>query len=120
MTKNTLPILREVSILGLVFIAGLIAGRISPLPSALVSMALFLVLLIVKVLKVEHFSHITPLLLSHLALFFIPPTVMILDSYELFAGDAWKIILLLVVSNILVMGVTGMVVQYFLKEGSHE
>ena len=77
---------------------------------------LFLILLLVKVVRPNHFRHLSALMLSHLALFFIPPAVMILDSYEEFLGDAWKIILLLVISNILVMGVTGWVVQKFLND----
>lgn len=120
--KNIVPFLHELILLCLILLAGIGAGKLIPIPSTLISMAIFLVLLLLKVLKTDHFTRITPLLLSHLALFFIPPAVMILDSYALFARDAWKIVVLLLVSNIAVMGVTGMVVQYFLNEGrdSHD
>lgn len=114
--KNILPFIHELILLSLIFLGGIGAGKLIPIPSTLISMAIFLLCLILKVLKTDHFKRITPLLLSHLALFFIPPAVMILDSYELFAKDAWKIVILLILSNIAVMGVTGFVVQYFLNE----
>ena len=46
-----------------------------------------------------------------MTLFFMPPTVKIIDSYDLLEKDLVKIIIIIVVSTFLTMGITGKVVQ---------
>lgn len=41
----------------------------------------------------------------------MPPTVKIIDSYELLEKDLFKIIVIIIVSTFLTMGITGKVVQ---------
>ena len=46
-----------------------------------------------------------------MTLFFMPPTVKIIDSYHLLEKDLVKIIIIIVVSTFVTMGITGKVVQ---------
>ncbi len=50
-------------------------------------------------------------LLLNMTLFFMPPTVKIIDSYDLLEKDLVKIIIIIVISTFLTMGITGKVVQ---------
>jgi len=47
----------------------------------------------------------------NMTIFFMPPTVKIIDSYELLEKDLFKIIVIILVSTFLTMGITGKVVQ---------
>lgn len=108
-------ILGEVLILLLVYLLGLGLGLITPIPSSLASMGFLFLGLQLKLIKEEHLSVLTPLLLAHIALFFIAPAIRIVNSMELLSGSAIQVVVVLIVSNMLVMGVTGRLVQLFLK-----
>ena len=64
-----------------------------------------------KVLKLEKIENAANFLLLNMTLFFMPPTVKIIDSYDLLEKDLVKIIIIIVVSTFLTMGITGKVVQ---------
>lgn len=111
----------EVVSIGLIYAAGLLLGRVVPVPGSLLSMVLFFCLLWNGVLKEERYGGISRLILAHLSFFFLPPAVRILDSMDVLEGNLLKLIAVLTISNILVMGVSGMTVQFFLKrEGRRE
>jgi holin-like protein len=111
----------EVVSIVLIYGAGILLADIIPIPSSLLSMALFFFLLLAKVLKGERYTRLSKLILGHLSFFFIPPAVQILDSMDILQGNVMKLLTVLVVSNLLVMAVSGTVVQFFLKkEESHD
>jgi len=95
--------------------AGLLLALIIPVPSSLRSMSIFFILLQTGVLKEERFKSISTLVLGNLAFFFIPPCLKIINSFHLLEGITFKILLALTVSNISVLVVTGLVVQFVLK-----
>ena len=64
-----------------------------------------------KVLKLEKIENAGNFLLLNMTIFFMPPTVKIIDSYELLEKDLFKIIVIILVSTFLTMGITGKVVQ---------
>jgi len=61
--------------------------------------------------KLEKIENAANFLLLNMTLFFMPPTVKIIDSYDLLEKDLVKIIIIIVISTFLTMGITGKVVQ---------
>lgn len=82
-----------------------------PLPGTITGLLLLFLLLQFKVLKLEKIENATNFLLLNMTLFFMPPTVRIIDSYHLLEKDLIKIIIIIVISTFITMGVTGKVVQ---------
>ena len=82
-----------------------------PLPGTITALLLLFLLLQLKVLKLEKIENATNFLLLNMTLFFMPPTVKIIDSYHLLEKDLVKIIIIIVVSTFVTMGITGKVVQ---------
>ncbi|ERP30828.1 CidA/LrgA family protein [Chitinivibrio alkaliphilus] len=109
-------LLREGGIIAAVYGVSLLIEQYIPMPASVLSMIILFLLLQIRLLTLRHFPTIVPLALRHLPLFFIPPAVHILDSTEALAGSIGRIILLLSISNILVMGVTGAVVQALMTQ----
>ena len=67
--------------------------------------------LFLGILKLEKIENAANFLLLNMTLFFMPPTVKIIDSYDLLEKDLVKIIIIIVISTFLTMGITGKVVQ---------
>ena len=82
-----------------------------PLPGTILSLLLLFLMLQFKVLKLEKIENAGNFLLLNMTIFFMPPTVKIIDSYELLEKDLFKIIVIIIVSTFLTMGITGKVVQ---------
>ena len=82
-----------------------------PLPGTIVSLLLLFFMLQFKILKLEKIENAGNFLLLSMTIFFMPPTVKIIDSYELLEKDLFKIIVIIIVSTFLTMGITGKVVQ---------
>ena len=82
-----------------------------PLPGTITALLLLFLLLQFKVLKLEKIENAGNFLLLNMTIFFMPPTVKIIDSYELLEKDLFKIIVIIIVSTFLTMGITGKVVQ---------
>ena len=82
-----------------------------PLPGTITALLLLFFLLQFKILKLEKIENAANFLLLNMTLFFMPPTVKIIDSYDLLEKDLVKIIIIIVISTFLTMGITGKVVQ---------
>ena len=80
-------------------------------PGTITALLLLFLLLQFKILKLEKIENAANFLLLNMTLFFMPPTVKIIDSYDLLEKDLVKIIIIIVVSTFLTMGITGKVVQ---------
>lgn len=105
--------LREFMIIFLINYVGILLSKILhlPLPGTIVSLLLLFLMLQFKVLKLEKIENAGNFLLLNMTIFFMPPTVKIIDSYELLEKDLFKIIVIIIVSTFLTMGITGKVVQ---------
>ena len=105
--------LREFMIIFLINYVGMLLSKILhlPLPGTIVSLLLLFFMLQFKVLKLEKIENAANFLLLNMTLFFMPPTVKIIDSYDLLEKDLVKIIIIIVISTFLTMGITGKVVQ---------
>ena len=105
--------LREFMLIFTINYVGILLSKILhlPLPGTILSLLLLFLMLQFKVLKLEKIENAGNFLLLNMTLFFMPPTVKIIDSYDLLEKDLVKIIIIIVVSTFLTMGITGKVVQ---------
>ena len=105
--------LREFMLIFTINYVGILLSKILhlPLPGTIVSLLLLFLMLQFKVLKLEKIENAGNFLLLNMTIFFMPPTVKIIDSYELLEKDLFKIIVIILVSTFLTMGITGKVVQ---------
>ncbi|ALQ35408.1 CidA/LrgA family protein [Fusobacterium hwasookii] len=105
--------LREFMLIFTINYVGILLSKILhlPLPGTIASLLLLFLMLQFKVLKLEKIENAGNFLLLNMTIFFMPPTVKIIDSYELLEKDLFKIIVIIIVSTFLTMGITGKVVQ---------
>lgn len=105
--------LREFMLIFTINYVGMLLSKILhlPLPGTIVSLLLLFFMLQFKVLKLEKIENAGNFLLLNMTIFFMPPTVKIIDSYELLEKDLFKIIVIIIISTFLTMGITGKVVQ---------
>ena len=105
--------LREFMLIFTINYFGILLSKILhlPLPGTIASLLLLFLMLQFKVLKLEKIENAGNFLLLNMTIFFMPPTVKIIDSYELLEKDLFKIIVIIIVSTFLTMGITGKVVQ---------
>ncbi|BCR05149.1 CidA/LrgA family protein [Desulfuromonas versatilis] len=80
-----------------------------PVPGNVLGMGLMLLALATGIVKVEWVREATDLLLSHLALFFVPAGVGVMVYFELIGREWLPIVVATLVSTFVVMAVTGWV-----------
>ncbi|MBQ1823546.1 MAG: CidA/LrgA family protein [Fibrobacter sp.] len=107
----------QFAIIVAICIAGEILHRIVgiPLPGNIIGMVLLLLLLCSKILKPEQISAVSNFFLSHLAFFFLPPSVAIMT-----VGDdvlsKWPLLLFLCIAFTLVtLAVGGFCTQFLIR-----
>ena len=105
--------LKEFMLIFTINYVGMLLSKILhlPLPGTIVSLLLLFFMLQFKILKLEKIENAGNFLLLNMTIFFMPPTVKIIDSYELLEKDLFKIIVIIIISTFLTMGITGKVVQ---------
>ena len=86
-----------------------------PIPGSIVGMLLLLFLLYFKIINLKLIENVSTLILANMAIFFIPPTMRILDLMHLIKGDFIKIIILMMLTTFITMGVTGKIVDVLIK-----
>ena len=88
-------------------------------PSSIIEMILLTLFLHLGWIKLHWVKAFSDMLISHLGLFFVPPSVAILAYFDLIAKNFWSISVAIVVSTIIVMVVTGHVYQFIRKRTKH-
>ncbi|WP_424650893.1 CidA/LrgA family protein [Capnocytophaga gingivalis] len=88
-------------------------------PSSIIGMILLTLFLHLDWIKLHWVKAFSDMLISHLGLFFVPPSVAILAYFDLIAKNFWSISVAIVVSTIIVMVVTGHVYQFIRKRTKH-
>lgn len=84
-------------------------------PGSVVGLLLLFILLMTNVIKLEWIEDGAQFLISNLVFFFIPATVGVMNYFDLFKGKGILLILVILISTILVMGISGLVSQYLVK-----
>lgn len=109
-----MKIFREfIIILVLYFIGELISKIFNiPIPGNIIAMILLFVSLCTGIIKVEKVDDISTFFLDHLAFFFIPAGVGLINSFDSIKSSAIQIIIICIITTIIVMAVTGIIVQF--------
>src|SRR5699024_8013754 len=81
------------------------------IPGSVLGLLLLFILLTTKVIKVTWIEEGARFFVNHLVLFFIPPTVGIMNYFNVFTGKGLMLIFITVISTILVIGISGKVTQ---------
>ena len=86
-----------------------------PVPAAIYGLCMLFLALKLKLLKTEAIKETANFLILLLPLFFIAPTVNLIDYWPLLVDNAVPILTIIVVSTLLTFGVSGLVTQLILK-----
>ena len=103
-------------VFGLCFL-GEIVAYILPVqfPASVIAMIILFVLLVLKKVKKESLSGITFFFTGNMALFFIPPTVAIVKSYDIFKDYLWQFVFVCFVTTIITFLATAYTVMLVMK-----
>lgn len=75
-------------------------------PATVIGMILVFLLLVTKVLKVEHIREKSDFLLSNMAFFFLPAGVSIINYFDILKSNAVQLVVICVVSTVVTFAVT--------------
>ncbi len=115
--SSSLKLFKQLGIVLLITFAGECISRFSgiPVPGSIVGMILLLVLLKLKILRVEQIAELSDFLLAHINFFFIPVGVGIMVSYKYLEGHYLSGIALILITTIIVMAVSGGVTEFLAR-----
>lgn len=113
-------ILIQISIIFIICIIGavisdLLATVSIPIPSSVVGMILLFVLLILGIVKKNSIQDVSSFLLSHMAFFFVPAGVGLVNSFHLFADKMVQLIAVCVINTVLTFAATAFSVTLTVK-----
>ncbi|WP_053955238.1 CidA/LrgA family protein [Inediibacterium massiliense] len=87
-----------------------------PIPGSILGMLILFMLLVFNIVKLEWVENCSDFLLKHLAFFFIPSGVGLIAALELLKKNWLPLSVIIFVSTIIVMGITGKIVEKFVKD----
>lgn len=107
-------------ILGIYLLGELISSVLSlPIPGNILGMIILLALLCTKIIKLEQIETVSNFLLDHLAFFFIPAGVGLMSSVGIIKDTWLKLIIVCILTTIIIIGVTGTIVQLIKKRSKN-
>ena len=80
-------------------------------PASVIGMLLLFLLLMTRVLKVDHIREKSDFLLSNMAFFFIPAGVSIINYFDVLASNILPLLAVCVISTVLTFAVTAWTVR---------
>lgn len=86
-----------------------------PFPASVMGMIILFLLLLFKILKMEHIKEKTNFLLQNMAFFFIPSGVAIIENYDLLKGSVLKIIAICIITLVLTFAATAYTVTFVIR-----
>lgn len=87
------------------------------IPGTVIGMVLLFIALMTKLIRLDQIEQVSKFLLDHLAFLFVPAGVGLINSLDVI-GNSWLPILVIVlVSTVIVIGVTGWTVQLLKRSG---
>lgn len=85
------------------------------IPSTILGMILFLLLLYFKIIKIEWVEGISKVLIKYLPIFFIPTIVGVIEKTDLLRGNIVKLLIIILISTILILMSSSIVVDKLVK-----
>ncbi|MGG1658756.1 CidA/LrgA family protein [Brevibacillus sp. NRS-1366] len=110
-------LIRGIVVLLIFYGAGMLASEWLhiPLPGNLLGMLLLTLGLCMGWIRMDWVEQASSFLVRHMMLFFVPIIVGVASYMKLISQDPWPILLSLILGPMVVMLVTGRVVQWYLK-----
>lgn len=108
---------KQLMIIILFSFLGEIINYIVPLsiPASIYGMILLFIALCTKIVKLEQVEETGEYLLSIMLIFFVPAAVGIMDTFFEYQNFMLKIIIIVIISTVVVLSVTGLVSQLVIK-----
>lgn len=91
-----------------------------PIPASVYGLIILLLLLIFKIIKVENIKDTSQFLVSNMAVMFIGPAASIITVWPLFKQKLIPYMLIILISTIVVMIVSGVLTQKVLEKGENK
>ena len=112
-----MKLFREAIIIFGIYLLGVLIADVTrlPIPGNVIGMVILFLLLCFKVIKVEQISTISNFFLDHLAFFFIPAGVSLIQSLGLIKENAILLLSCIILINIAVMIGCGKSVDFMIK-----
>ena len=86
-----------------------------PVPASVYGLVIMFLLLCTKIVKLEQVENVAEFMMSIMPLFFIEPTVGIMNSYGLVKGKILPLFIACFLSFVVVMVVTGLISQAIIR-----
>ncbi len=109
--------IRQFSIILLFYLVGEGIAYLLPFdfPGSLIGMGLLFLALSSGAIRLHDIKEVSDFFLKHMALFFIPAGVSVMNSFELIEDQLLQIITVLILSTLFMLAFIALVVEYFLK-----
>ena len=91
-----------------------------PIPASIYGIIFLFLALECKVLKVKDIKETSSFLIAIMPIMFLPPAVGIVESWGLIKGSWLPYVLVIVVSTVVVMAVSGLVTQMIVRKGGRK
>lgn len=110
--------IRQFAIIALISLAGEILNHVLPfpVPSSIYGILILLVLLSCGMLKVSQIKDVSSFLIEIMPVMFIPAAVGLMESFNLLLPSLAAYAVIIVVSTVAVMGVSGLVTQAVIRK----
>ena len=86
-----------------------------PIPASVYGMAILFFCLCLGIIKMEMVEGVADWILSIMPIFFIAPTVGLIEAFENIKGQVIPLVLMCFVSTVVVTSVTGLIAQGFIR-----
>ncbi len=105
-------VLQIAIVFGICWIGNILSSVLPiPFPASVISMILLFVLLLIRVIKVEHIKQKAEFMMKNMAIFFIPAGVGIIDNYGYVKGSILPLLTICLVSAILTFAATAYTIK---------
>ena len=111
----------SIIIIGIYLLGQVVSNVLSlPVPGNILGMLILLVLLFTKVIKLEQIETISNFFLDHLAFFFIPAGVGLMNSAGIIKDSWLRLIFVCIITTIIIIATTGITIQFISRRLSKE
>lgn len=86
-----------------------------PIPASVYGMVILFVLLCLKVIKLPQVEDVADWMLSIMPIFFIAPSVGLINSFDSIKGQVIPLVVICFVSTVVVNGLTGVIAQGIIR-----
>ncbi|WP_300366601.1 CidA/LrgA family protein [Brachyspira sp.] len=112
-----MKLIKQFSIIFLIYSISDIFSKVLklPIPGNVLGMMLMFILLLFGIIKESHINEASNILISNMALLFIPGTLAIIDEYKYVKDEIIPFVIICLFMGIIIMITTGILAQFFEK-----